>query len=200
MPFKWFIHSFGIGPSYAGGNWKRRFHSGNTSNVFCPPYAGEIWKRSFHSENTPNTSVRTTPEKFETATLDLCLRKTHPRRPKVTYYFSSIVAVNNFWNLPRCAKCKSPLQGSRNYVDRTYEQSANYSALTFSCYRAKAKCNFAVCPLYDRSTMLGQLLQIVWVCFFGEETKTNNETMVGVELLEGYKRAVCGTCRYSIFW
>ena len=26
------------------------------------------------------------------------------------------------------------------------------------------------------------------------------ETMVGVELLEGYKRAVCDTCRYSIFW
>ena len=27
-------------------------------------------------------------------------------------------------------------------------------------------------PLYDRSTMLGRLLQIVWVCFFGEEKKT----------------------------
>ena len=26
------------------------------------------------------------------------------------------------------------------------------------------------------------------------------ETMVGVELLEGYKRAVCDKCRYSIFW
>ena len=25
------------------------------------------------------------------------------------------------------------------------------------------------------------------------------ETMVGVELLEGYKRVVCDTCRYSIF-
>ena len=24
--------------------------------------------------------------------------------------------------------------------------------------------------------------------------------MVGVELLEGYKRAVCDTCRYIIFW
>ena len=29
-----------------------------------------------------------------------------------------------------------------------------------------------VCPLYNRSTMLGRLLQIVWVCFFGEEKKT----------------------------
>ena len=26
------------------------------------------------------------------------------------------------------------------------------------------------------------------------------ETMVEVELLEGYKRAVCDTRRYSIFW
>ena len=83
-------------------------------------------------------------------------------------------SLNNFWNfrIPRCAKCKSPLHGPRNYVDRTCERSANYSALTFSCYRAKPKCNFAVCPLYDRSTMLGQLSQTVWVCFFGEETKT----------------------------
>ena len=30
----------------------------------------------------------------------------------------------------------------------------------------------AVQPLYDRSTMLGRLLQTVWVCVFGEETKT----------------------------
>ena len=82
--------------------------------------------------------------------------------------------LNNFWNLPRCAKCKSPLHGPHNYVDQTCEQSANYSARTFSCYCAKSKCNFAVCPLYDRSTMLGRLLQTVhvWVCFFGEETKT----------------------------
>ena len=59
--------------------------------------------------------------------------------------------------------------------------------------------------------MLARLLQTVWVClffFFGEETKTKYclgirkvkyETMVGVELFEGYKRAVCDTCRYSIF-
>ena len=56
--------------------------------------------------------------------------------------------------------------------------------------------------------MSGRLLQTVWVCFFGEEKKQNIvwefanllvfETMVGVELLEGYKRAVCDTCRYSI--
>ena len=68
--------------------------------------------------------------------------------------------------------CKSPLHGSRNYVGRTCERSANYSARTFSCNGAKPKCNFAVRPLYDRSTMLGRLLQTVWVCFFGEETKT----------------------------
>ena len=170
------------------------------------------------------------------------------RIPKVTYYFSSIVA--------RCAKCKSPLHGPRNYVDRTCEPSANYSAHTFwvylgvrtcelflcfvvrlgllcwllcflcftslvsftgsyteveptfSCYRAKPKCNFAVRPLYDRSTMLGRLLQTVWVCFLEKKRKRNIvwefakmfETMVGVELLEGYKRAVCDTCRYSILW
>ena len=81
-------------------------------------------------------------------------------------------------------------------TERANDQ-ANHSARTFSCYRAKPKCNFVVCPLYDRSTMLGRVLQTVWVCFFGEETKTKFpkifETMVGVELLEGYKRVVCDT-------
>ena len=111
-------------------------------------------------------------------------------------------SLNNFWNFPQCAKCKSPLH------DRTCKRSANYSARTFSCYRAKPKCNFAVCPLYDRSAMLGRLLQTVWVCFLEKKRKRNIvwefakmfETMVGVELLEGYKRAVCDTCRYTIFW
>ena len=34
-----------------------------------------------------------------------------------------------------------PLQGPRNYIDRTWERSATYSARTFSCscYRAKPK-------------------------------------------------------------
>ena len=50
--------------------------------------------------------------------------------------------------------------------------------------------------------MLGRLLQTVWVCFFLEKKQKRNivwecakifETMVGVELLEGYKRAVCDT-------
>ena len=50
----------------------------------------------------------------------------------------------------------------------TERANDRYSARTFSCHRA----NFAVCPLYDRSTMLERLLQTVWVCFFGEETKT----------------------------
>ena len=38
-------------------------------------------------------------------------------------------------------KFLSPLQGPRNYIDRTWERSANYSARTFSCscYRAKPK-------------------------------------------------------------
>ena len=44
-------------------------------------------------------------------------------------------------------------------------------ARTFSCYRAKPKCNFAVCPLYDRSTMLGRLLQPVWVFFLKKKKK-----------------------------
>ena len=51
---------------------------------------------------------------------------------------------NNFWNFPRCAKCKSPLHGPRNYVDRTWELSANYSARTFPYYRAKPKNPLAI--------------------------------------------------------
>ena len=55
--------------------------------------------------------------------------------------------------------------------------------------------------------MLGRLLQTVWVCFFEKKRKRNFvwefakmfETMVGVELWEGYKRAVCDTRRYSNF-
>ena len=82
-------------------------------------------------------------------------------------------SLNDFWNPPRCAKYKSLLHGPHNYVDRTYEWSANYSASTFSCYRAKPKCNFAVRPLYDRSTMLGCLLQTVWVCILEKKRKQN---------------------------
>ena len=40
-------------------------------------------------------------------------------------------SLNNFRNFPRCAKCKSPLHGPHNYVDRTWELSANYTARTF---------------------------------------------------------------------
>ena len=48
----------------------------------------------------------------------------------------------------------------------------------------------------------------LWVCFLEKKRKRNVvwefakmfETMVGVELLEGYKRLVCDTCRYSNFW
>ena len=55
--------------------------------------------------------------------------------------------------------------------------------------------------------MLGRLLQTVWVCFLEKKRKRNIawefakmfETMVGVELLEGYKRAVCDMYRYIIF-
>ena len=39
--------------------------------------------------------------------------------------------------------CKSLLHGPRNYVDRTWERSANYSAPTFSCFHAKPKYNFS---------------------------------------------------------
>ena len=54
--------------------------------------------------------------------------------------------------------------------------------------------------------MLGRLLQTVWIL---EKKRKRNivwkfakmfETMVGVEILEGYKRAVSDTCRYSISW
>ena len=56
--------------------------------------------------------------------------------------------------------------------------------------------------------MLGRLLQTVWVYFLEKNRKRNIvwefakvfETMVGVEILEGYKRAVRDTCKYSIFW
>ena len=52
-------------------------------------------------------------------------------------------------------------------------------------------------------------MQIVWVCFFffggggkygwGIRKNVNTfGTVVGVELLEDDKRAVCDTCRYSI--
>ena len=51
--------------------------------------------------------------------------------------FSSIVEQL----LKLCTICKSPLHGPRNYVDLTWERSANYSARTFSssCYRAMVK-------------------------------------------------------------
>ena len=111
--------------------------------------------------------------------------------------------LNNFSNFQQCAKCESRLHGPRNYVDRTCERSANYRARTFSCYRAKPKCNFAVSPLYDRSTMLGRLLQTVWVCFLEKKRKRNIvwefakmfETTRSATL-ECYKRAVYYTCRY----
>ena len=38
-----------------------------------------------------------------------------------------------------------PLHGPRNYVDRTWELSANYSARTFPCYRAKPKMRTHCC-------------------------------------------------------
>ena len=92
---------------------------------------------------------------------------------------------------------------------RPNARTIGYSARTFSCYRAKPKYNFAVRPLYDSlSTILGRLLQTaVWVCFLEKKRKRNIvwefakmfETMVGLELLEGFERAVCDTCRYSIF-
>ena len=93
-------------------------------------------------------------------------------------------------------------------TERAHDRLITEHVLFLSCYRAKPKCNFAVLPLCDRYTMLGLLLQTVWVCLFGEETKTKYwlefakmfETMFGVELLDGYKRAVCDECRYSIFW
>ena len=118
-------------------------------------------------------------------------------------------SLNNFWNFPRCAKCNRRCMGHVcDYVHPTCERSAYYSARTFSCYSAKPKCNFAVRPLYDRSTMLGRLSQTVWVCFLEKKRNRNVvwefakmfEAIVGVELLEDYKHLVCDTCRYSIFW
>ena len=81
----------------------------------------------------------------------------------------------------------------------------NYSART--CYGAKPKCNFAVRPLKDRSTMLGRLLQTVWVCFV---EKNENEILFGNSQKclrqwseRNFWRAIDAqcvtTCRYSIF-
>ena len=42
-------------------------------------------------------------------------------------------------------KCKSPLQGPRNYVDRTCEVWPNYSARTIPCHRAKPKLPYSNC-------------------------------------------------------
>ena len=58
--------------------------------------------------------------------------------------------------------------------------------------------------------MLARLLQTVWVWGFFFWRRNENEilfgnsqslfeTMVRVELFEGYKWAVCDTCRYSFF-
>ena len=65
----------------------------------------------------------------------------------------------------------------------------------------------AVQPLYDRSTMLGRLLQTVWVCVFGEETKTKyclgirkNVSDNGWSGTFRGQREVCDTCRHNIFW
>ena len=54
---------------------------------------------------------------------------------------------------------------------------------------------------HDRSTMLGRLLQIAWICFLEKKRKRNIvgefakmfEIMVGVELLESDKRPACVT-------
>ena len=48
-------------------------------------------------------------------------------------------SLNNFWNFPRCAKSHATMSTERAN-DRLV--TVNYSARTFSCYRAKPKCNF----------------------------------------------------------
>ena len=67
-------------PHYAGGIWKRRFHSENASNVFRPHYAGEIWKRNNHRRQkhlSAPVSMRGSIEINMAITIsDLCLRKT----------------------------------------------------------------------------------------------------------------------------
>ena len=74
---------------------------------------------------------------YAISTLLLLVAGKASRVPKVTSYFYSIVEQL----LKLCTICKSPLHGPRNYVDPTWERSANYSARTFSsaCYRAKPK-------------------------------------------------------------
>ena len=67
-------------PHYAGGIWKRRFHSENASNVFRPHYAGEIWKRNNHRRQkrlSETVSMRRSNKINMAITIsDLCLRKT----------------------------------------------------------------------------------------------------------------------------
>ena len=59
------------------------------------------------------------------------------------FYFSSIVEQL----LKLCMICKSPLHGPRNYVDPTWERSADSSPRPFSCscYRAKPKISQQHC-------------------------------------------------------
>ena len=68
---------------------------------------------------------------------------------KLSYYFSSIVEQL----LKLSTMCKSPWRGPRNYVDRTWERSANH------CYHAT--------PKFHLSSSSVRLIHSVWVCFFG---------------------------------
>ena len=89
-----------------------------------------------------------------------------------------------------------PLYGPRNYVDRTWELSANYSARTFSCYRAKPKfttdpqCQGDCCRLCGFVFLEKKRKQnIVWE--FAKMFETTRSTT-----LECDKRAVYDTCSY----
>ena len=62
-------------------------------------------------------------------------------------------------------KCKSPLHGPRNYVDRTWELSANYSARTFPAIgpNQKSLSNFCMealshCPEMKKEDVLHGIL------------------------------------------
>ena len=75
------------------------------------------------------------------------LRKKYSTKPRKSQALTWGLGTNTFPSIfsgdlsKVYRKFLSPLQGPRNYIDRTWERSANYSARTFSCscYRVKPK-------------------------------------------------------------
>ena len=113
---------------------------------------------------------------------------------KLTYYFSSIV--------PQLLKlstiCKSPLHGSRNYVDRTWERSANYSARTLLTAELQLMSSSSERWIHSVRSIVADCVGLFfWISEGNEilfEIRKKFETVVG----EGDKHGVCDKCRYRV--